>query len=405
MRRSTESLKNNEFTVSILFFLAILISNNLLTGFAYLQPTKVSKQYLQEAKRFSVSVSETNVTIAIISGIKEEFSITIHNNGGIYSIRISLMNFTGAGGWFIWEKDWQQVYGSNATAKPIVEEKPDYVTAMFFGRYNVHALDIVTKITVSKNGLILVDSNLTAVEDASDIRGIGWGFWEFPASLFGGSYVEVLRENTVVKVNLPAKYNPNISIYDTSRMTYWMDFSTLSEGITMINIAPSLFKGFGIGDNRNATSIDGTFNAHFRLTEFSKGAMKKGDSKTLRIALYIHGEGGYEGNKNMIDLIVELGRAEDFARNAMTSYKDYSAKNLAREAYLKAHSAFDKLMVGDIDGARSLLSESLNIMREAEAAENSASMMTRILQLALPITVVIVLVIILYFRRKKTHKV
>lgn len=389
----------------MLVFLIILTLNPLI-GFASPQLAKVLNPYVQEAKRLLVVAGETNVTITVISGTAEEFKITINSNGGISSIAISQINFTGAGGWFIWEGDWQQVYGSNATASPIVEEKPDYVTATFFGRYNVHVLDIVTKITVSKNGLILIDSNLTAVEDSSDINRVGWGFWEFPVSLFGGSYAEVFRENTVVRVNLPAEYDPNISLYDTSRMTYWMDFSTLGEGITMINIAPSLFKGFGIGDNRGSNETYTNYNAHFRLTDFGKGAMKKGDSKTLRIALYIHGLGGYEGNKDMIDLIVELGKAEDSARNAIASYKDSSVKNLAREAYLKAHSAFDKIMVGDIEGARSLLSESLNIMKEAEEAENSGGMTSRILQLALPIIVVVILVIIiLYVRRKKKHTV
>jgi len=396
-----EPLKN-KFAISTPIFLIILMLNSL-TGFTSPQAPKVLKPYVQEAKRFLVVVGETNVTITVISGTAEEFTIMINSNGGISSIRISQINFTGAGGWFIWEGDWQQVYGSNATAPPIVEEKPDYVAATFFGRYNVHPLDIVTKITVSKNGLILIDSNLTATEDASDINRVGWGLWEFPVSLFGGSYAEVCREGTVIKVNLPAEYDPSLSLYDTSRMTYWMDFSTLGDGITMINIAPSLFKGFSIGDNRGANETYTNYNAHFRLTEFAKGAMKKGDVKTLRIALYIHGLGGYEGNKDMIDLIVDLGKAEDSARNAIASYKDPSAKDLAHQAFLKARSAFDKIIVGDIDGARSLLSESSDLIRRAEDAENSGIMANRILQLAISTVIMAILIVILYARRKKAH--
>ncbi|MEM1557230.1 MAG: hypothetical protein QXT26_03210 [Thermoproteota archaeon] len=398
----------NRFAISIMLILlmtTILLSHPPIQV-SYSEPTGVLRPYEKDSKRFLVTVGETNVTIAVVSEITEEFKIIINSNGGISNIMISQINFTGAGGWFVWERDWQQVYGSNSTAPPIVEEKPEYVVATFFGRYNVHPLDIVTKITVSKNGLILIDSNLTAIDDATDINRIGWGLWEFPVSLFGGSYVDICREGTVIKAKLPAEYTPDVTIYDTSRMTYWMDFSTLAEGITMINIAPSLFKGgFGIGDNRGANETYTNYNAHFRLTEFAKGAMKKGDVKTVRIALYIHGPGGYEGNRDMIDLIVELGKAEDSARNMMASYKDPSAKEVAYQAFLKANSAFHKLIAEDVEEAKTLLRESLELMRRAEELENKGTMTIRTLQLAIPLVLIITIFIavLLVHRRKKSR--
>lgn len=359
-----------------------------------------NKQRAQEARKFLVNVSETNITIAVVDSISEKFAMTINNNGGIYNIRISQMNFTNAGGWFIWFDAWQQLYGSNATSKPVVEEKPDYVSATFFAQYQAYLLAIVTNIKVSKNGVILINTNLTAVEDASGIIQTGWGFWFFPFSLFGGRYAEVCREGTIVEVELPAEYNSALTtFYDTSRATSWMDFSTLADGITMINIAPSLFKGFGIGDNRNATSTDETFNAHFRLTDWGKGAMKKGDVKACRIALYIHGPGGYEENKDVIDLILNVGKAEDKAINAMTSSNDPLVKNFAYQALSYAHSAYEKIFIGDIDEAKSLLEEASNLIKEMEETGNAAIM--NIILILLPITTVVLLAIYTLKKKRK----
>ncbi|MEM2980345.1 MAG: hypothetical protein QW385_03110 [Thermoproteota archaeon] len=361
----------------------------------------INRPFTQEARRFLVNAGETNVTIAVVDSISEKFAITINNNGGIYNIRISQMNFTNAGGWFIWFNAWQQLYGSNATSKPIVEEKQDYVSATFFAQYQAYPLAIVTNMIVSKNGVILINTNLTAVEDASGIIQIGWGFWFFPFSLFGGRYAEVCREGTVIRVELPAEYNSAFtSFYDTSRSTSWMDFSTISEGLTMINIAPSLFTGFAIGDNRNATSTDETFNAHFRLTGWGKGAMKKNEMRTARIALYIHEPGGYETNKDMIDLIVKIGETEDEAINAMTTYRSSSAKDFARQALLSARSAYEKIFAGNVFSAKSLLEEALDLIKRAEDAENSAVIVNNLLWL-IPLLIIVATIIIIYVRRKK----
>jgi hypothetical protein len=365
------------------------------------QPS-INRPLAQEARRFLVNVDETNVTIAVVDSISEKFAITINNNGGIHNIRISQMNFTNAGGWFIWFNAWQQLYGSNATSKPILEEKQDYVSATFFAQYQAYPLAIVTKVIVSKNGVILINTNLTAVEDASGIIQIGWGFWGFPFSLFGGRYAEVCREGTVINVDLPAEYNSAFtSFYDTSRSTSWMDFSTISEGLTMINIAPSLTTGFGIGDNRGNTDPppSPTFHAYFAFTEWQKSGMKKGEARTGRIAIYIHEPGGYKENKEMIDLILNVGKAEDDAINMLNSSNDPSVKNLAHQALLYTRSAYEKIFAGDIAGAKSLLEESLNLIKEIKNAESTAIMMNNIMLMLIPLVIVVLLSI--YFLKKK----
>jgi major membrane immunogen (membrane-anchored lipoprotein) len=179
-----------------------------------------------------------------------------------------------------------------------------------------------------------------------------------------------------------------------------MDFSTISEGLTMINIAPSLTTGFGIGDNRNATSTDETFNAHFRLTGWGKGAMKKNETRTARIALYIHEPGGYEMNKDIIDLIVKIGETEDEAINTMATYRGPSAKDFARQALLSARSAYEEIFAGDVVGAKSLLEEASGLIKRAEDAENSAVMVNNLIWL-IPLLIVVATLVILYVRKKK----
>ncbi|MEM2940640.1 MAG: hypothetical protein QW304_03695 [Thermoproteota archaeon] len=389
----------NRFMIAIF----LIVSINPLTMFVSPQPAKSLTPYMQEAKRFEIDVREKNVTIAVIGPISEEFAITIENNGGISNIRVMQINYTTEGGAFIWDNAWQQIYGSNSTGRPIIEEKPDYVEATFFALYRVHPVAVVTKMIISKNGIILINMNVTAVEDANRILRIGWGFWGFPFSLFGGRYAEVCREGTVIRVELPAEYNSAFtSFYDTSRSTSWMDFSTISEGLTMINIAPSLTTGYGIGDNRGNTDPppSPTFHAYFAFTEWQKSGMRKGEVRTGRIAIYIHGPGGYEENKDMINLILNVGKAEDDAINMLASSNDPSAKNLAHQALLYARSAYEKIFAGDIAGAKSLLEESLNLIKEIKDAESTTIIMKNIMLILIPLVIVVAVLLSTYFLRK-----
>ncbi|MEM2350867.1 MAG: hypothetical protein QXT26_00485 [Thermoproteota archaeon] len=383
-----------------MMIILLVISSNPLTMYAFPQPVGGLMPYIREARSFKVEVRETSVTISVIGPISEEFAVIIDNNGGVHSIRVAQINYTAEGGAFIWDNAWQQLYGSDSISKPIVEEKPNCVEITTFALYRIHPVKIVTKMTISKNGVIIVDMNATAVEDADKILRIGWGFWGFPVSLFGGRYAEVCREGTIVKVELPLEYNSAYTrFYDTNRMTYWMDFSTISEGITMINIAPSLTTAFGIGDNRGNTDPppSPTFYAHFSFTEWQKSGMKKGEVRRGRMALYIHGPGGYEENKDMVNLILDVGRVEDAAINAISSSTNPSDRNLAQEALLYAHSAYEKIFEGDIEGARKLLEEASHLVRKTGGADSAKP----IVSILILIVVAACILAIYYLKRRR----
>jgi len=199
---------------------------------------------------------------------------------------------------------------------------------------------------VSKAGIIFIDTNLTAVEDATGVTQIAWGFWGFPASLFGGSKAYVSVEGTgVQEVDLPAEHAEGVSsLYDNTQTAYWMDFSTPTEGVTVVNLASPFYVSYAIGDEREWGGVE--FSVQFRHTDWGQGEMK-----IAKIAIYIHGPGGYENSKDMIDLLSDLGKSEGSVSNAIVSYKDPTAKSLATQALAKVRSVYDKIAAGDTSGA------------------------------------------------------
>ncbi len=356
----------------------------------------------QQAGEFLVDVGADEVNVAWLSATGvEEFGVTIQKNGGVSDIRIAQMTYAYQAGWFIWSDDWGQTGGSNATDEPEIQETADYVSLKFFSKYNVHPLSMVTDITVSKTGVILISSTLTADEDALAVTQIAWGLWGFPENVFGGSKAYLSVEGIgLQEVDLPAEHAAGVdSLFDNTATTYWMDFSKPAEGITVVNLAPPLYVSYSLGDEREWGGVE--FSSQFRHTGWGEGAMTEGQEQVAKVALYIHGPGGYEDNLEMINLLVDLGKAEGGASHAMESYKDTGAKDLASQALTTATSAYDKVVAGDVAGAQEDLSQALGLLSQAENAEQMALIMHDVSMLAPVAVVAVIFIILVLIRRRK----
>lgn len=338
---------------------------------------------------------------------KEIFRLVILKTGGIREIIVSQITYAeDAGGWIV-SDDSNQTWGSDPLGEPLIRNLGEYATLTFFSKYRVHSLSFVTNITVSRTGLILISSSMKAEEDEPALDITSWGFL-FPASIFAGSKAYVNLEGTVQAVNLPAQrqgtpeHNLTGLFAISERPVYWMDFSKPSEGITLVNLDPSVFLHYSISDQRWG-SYQGFLALYQHMNRGGPGfnAMREGEVKTSHVALYIHGAAGYENALSMIDLLVDLGSAMSGARRGLESYNDAGARALALEALGKAKSGFDKIVIGDVTSASGDLDQASDLLKGAEDAERTGAIVRDLVLAAVPLTAIVVLVVILKIRRRK----
>jgi hypothetical protein len=349
----------------------------------------------QQTGGFSIDVGDEDVSIAWIesSGV-ESFKVVVQKNGGISEIIIALMTYSGTAGWFIWTEDWAQTTGSNATSDPTIQDMGDYVVLTCFGRYAVHPLAMITNITISKTGIIFISTTLKS-EETTAVETIAWGLWGFAENTWRGSkaYASVEGHPTQ-EVTLPTEHTQGTYALFSTNDVLWMDFSKPLEGITVISLAPPFYERGEIVDERD---YDPTFSCRFILA--GVGAMPKGEMRTAKVALYMHGPGGYEGALEMINLLVDLGKADSGAREGLESYKDSGTKDLASQALTKAKSAYDKILMGEMSGAQNDLNQALSLLRQAEEAVRTAALIRDLTYAAVPIIAVVALLIVLKMRR------
>ncbi len=337
----------------------------------------------------------------------EVFRLVILKTGGIREIIVSQISYAeDAGGWIV-SNDSNQTWGSDPVGEPLIRDMGEYVTLTLFSKYRVHSLSFVTNITISKTGVILISSSMTAEEDEPALDITSWGFL-FPASIFAGSKAYVNLEGNVQAVNLPAQrqgtpeQNMTGLFAISERPVYWMDFSKPSEGITLVNLDPSVFLHYSISDQRWG-SYQGFLALYQHMNRGGPGfnAMRESEVKTSHVALYIHGAGGYESALSMINLLVDLGSAMSGARRGLESYNDAGARALALRAFDNAKSGFDKIVIGDVASASDDLDQASDLLKRAEDAERTGAIMRDLALATVPIIAIVILVVILKIRRRK----
>lgn len=369
----------------------------------------------QYADSFSVDVIGKEIHIALNDRMGVElFKVVVLQNGGISKIAIAHTTYATSAGWSIWDEaygsivdGWGKLHPSkcDATAEPIIQEDNDYVSVKCFAEFPIRPLSTVTNITVCKTGVVFIFSTLKAEENALEISELSWGIWGLPCDIFAGhkAYVEAeeLGAGTMIQaVNLPAVAAEATSCFTSGLPTYWMDFSRTMEGITVVDMDPNLCDEYRIWDQRGRAGDIPVFTADLAYKRYPNGAMKKDDVQEARVALYIHGPEGHEGNSEMINLLAGLGKAGGDARKYLGTFKDGGARNLASQALALTESAFRKIMESAVDGAKNDVDEASSLVKQAEDAETRAGMVRDLTYAAIPIMAIVILVIIVKMRRR-----
>jgi hypothetical protein len=326
----------------------------------------------------------------------EVFGLNIQNNGGISELRISGTVVLTEGGNFIWNDDWGQTWGSDATADPVVETHDNYVKITCHGKYRVHKVAIVTEFTITKSGLIVVTSTMEAEQNEPSIVTTAW-LVNVKTEVFGGTKAYVKVGDTINEASLPVEFTGTISLF-SGGTPVWVDFSFSGGGLTMINLDPTAYLPVTVQDERQW----GTgFTARLQHGDWGTGAMSQGAKRTTKVALLVHGPGGYQAALNTINFFSDVGSTKSSCESGVNTFKDSRAKDLASQALVKANSAYDKFITGDTSGARADLTEASNLLKQAQDAEQQAIVMRDVMMFLVPIIVLVIIYVIVVMVRKK----
>ncbi|MEM2930090.1 MAG: hypothetical protein QW797_04455 [Thermoproteota archaeon] len=370
---------------------------NLTLFFLFLLLSSYAVETLAQPEGLSINVnSEIDIAYFDSKG-EEKFRLIIEKNGGISEIRMSQVTYASPAESFIWNNiNEGQSASSDATAEPIIENKGDYITLTCYGAYRNHSVSAVTDITVSKIGLIVIRSAIRAEQSEPTILRTGW-IIHFPTGLLAGEKAYVNMREGIREVNLPVVNFSTGGLFGEVGVVYWMDFSKTTEGITLINMAPDTetYYDANIYDAR----VDGydIFSAEFEHTRYGMGSMPEGSTRVSKVALYLHGPGGYSENLAMINLVSGLADAETKSRNVLKSYQNPQSKTLASQALNNAMAGLEKLFKGDIEGAEHDLEQAKSLLKQADETE----ILTQVLPLTLVAVVVILALLLIIMRRKR----
>jgi len=353
---------------------------------------------LQQTEGFVIDV-DARISIAYFESGMEKFRIIIEKNGGINQTLVNQIPCMAFAGNFVWNDDWAQTSGSSATAEPVIENKGDYVTVRCFGMYTFHTLSIVTDITVSKTGLILISSSLRAERDEPTVVQTAWTAY-FPVGMFANEKAYVNVEGTITEVTLPEVQTTG-PLFTSQQVVYWVDFSRLMEGVTFINMAPgpNVWSGTTVQDERQYGGNE--YIARHEHTSWGQGAMKRGDTRVSKVAFYLHGPGGYSENIGMISLVSNLARAKVEAENRLESYSKDDAKAFASQAINTVESGIEKLLRGNISGAEEDLNQANDLLKKAYDTEYAGRLPV---ELMAPVIILVIAVIVVVLMRRRSKK-
>ncbi|MEM1557237.1 MAG: hypothetical protein QXT26_02100 [Thermoproteota archaeon] len=349
---------------------------------------------------FQIVETDNEVEVAYMEVGLEKFKVIINKNGGVSEVQISRIPYTGVAGTFIWNL-WEQTWNSDSVAPPVIENKGDYVEARFYGKYRNAEIYVKTNYTISKTGLVLISSVLEARRDEPTVMQTAWMVY-FPASIFANEKAYIRFEKEVREITLPVEVTSG-SFYGGEDVVYWVDFSKPTEGIAFINMAPGSEDWYEttVRDERQ-WGYHQVYCAFFAHTSYGGGAMLTGDKRFSKVALYIHGPGGYEGNKEILDLISDFAKTSVECDKALKSYgRDTDAWKLASQAKGNINSGLERLVKGDIDGSRINLGSAKNLLEEI--GKTPGISFDTLLPLV-AILIVVIIVVIIVVRRRKLKK-
>lgn len=358
-----------------------------------------------ESNKFEIIEEANEVEIAYFENGLENFRVVINKNGGIAQILISQIPYVEACGVRIAaDTVTVQTANSDAINPPEIVKSSDesYVEARFYGKYRNGEIYFNTSYIISKIGLILISSVAEAKRDELSVTQTTWST-RFPINIFKNEKVRVGLKNEIREYTLSEEVTSG-AIFNTQAPVYWIDFSRSMEGVTLINMAPQsdIWYETTISDQRQYGRGD-VYEANFIHTASGQAAMPRGTKRLSKVALYLHGPGSYEGNKEVIDLISALAEVRVQCEKAMAKYQENSENwNLASQAMEKANSGIEKMIRGDMSGASTDLENAKSILSNIK--EGGIGITLQIAGLVIILLVVIVLAVLMRRRAKKTQK-
>ncbi|MEM2350869.1 MAG: hypothetical protein QXT26_00495 [Thermoproteota archaeon] len=371
---------------ALMFCIALII---LQTGFL-----GVNSQF---QSGFEIIEKVNEIEVAYLEAGVEKFRIVINKNGGISQVSISRIPYTSVAGCYVWNS-WEQTWFSNPRASPIVENKGDYVEARFYSKYTNAEIYIETNYTISKTGLILISNVIEAKADLPDLRNTLWMIY-FPVDIFQGENAYVKLEKEKMQIALPRDIATG-DFVATDEIFYWADFSRGVEGITFINMAPGseIWYSAGVRDERQ-WGYHNVYGVRITHKPDGQGGMSIGEKRFSKVALYVHGAGGYQANEEILNLISRLASAQVECERALKKYKrDTEAWMLASQAMAAVDSGINRLIRGDMEGAKLDLENANSIIEKAKIAGGEA---ISNLLLIIASAVVVIIIIGLTFLRKR----
>jgi len=378
-------------------FMVIIIFITML--FLQIYPIIIKAQ----SDKFKIEDKGNEVEIAYFKSGLEEFRVVINKNGGISQVLIHQIPYLGPCGIRIAADivEHQTTY-SDVVEPPVIRESDDgsYVEARFYGKYRDIEVYFKTNYTISKTGLILVSLLTEAKRDELSITQTTWST-HYPVNIFKNEKIRIGLDSEIKEYVLPENVASG-AIFNTQAPVYWIDLSKGAEGITLINMAPGsdIFYETTVSDQRQYGRGD-FYGAFFIHHASGQGAMPRGTKRLSKVALYLHGPGGYEGNREVIDLVSALARVRVQCEKAMSKYeKDSEAWNLALQAMSKIDSGIEKLIKGDLSSSKTELESARNLLSSIKEAEIGIPLSI----IGLVIVIVIILIVLISRRFKKSQK-
>ncbi|MEM2941156.1 MAG: hypothetical protein QW304_06375 [Thermoproteota archaeon] len=375
------------FAVACIFLLLVLKSYSILIS-------------AQLEGMFQVTEEDNEVEVAYLEAGLEKFKVIINKNGGIAEVQVSNIPYTSVAGTQVWSL-WEQTWNTDPMAPPVVVNKGDYVEARFYGKYRTAELYVKTNYTISKTGLILVSSIIEAKRDEPLIMQTAWMVY-FSTPIFANEKAYIKFEKEVTEVQLPASVTSG-SFYGGQDVVYWVDFSKPTAGIAFINMAPGSEDWYEttVRDERQYGYHD-VYSVYFAHTAYGEGAMSMGDKRVSKVALYIHGQGGYEGNKEILDLISDIASTSVECEKALKNVgENTEAGRLASQAMENVNSGLEKLLKGDFEGSETDLGNAKKLLEEVKGI---GGVFEKSLPAIVGVIVIVVIIVVIVTRRRKAKK-
>ncbi|MGQ9479673.1 MAG: hypothetical protein ACUVQ0_06670 [Thermoproteota archaeon] len=354
-----------------------------------------------QAGEFIVDVKDNTVEIAYVEMGFEKFRLIINKNGGLDQLIISQVPFTSVAGCYVFGV-WEQTWNTDPVRDPVIEKKDYCVEVRFYGMYRNIEVYTQTNYTISKTGLIFISNVMEASVDLPELRSTSWMIY-FPAEFFSNEKAYVRMGNGATEeVVLPPETTSG-NFLGTDEVVHWVDFSKRTDGVTVVNMAPGsdMYYSFLFRDERQ-WGYHNVYGVWFIHRPDGQSAMVRGEKRFSKIALYIHGSGGYSQYEETLKLIVDLASTRVECEKTLAKYERGSnAWQLAQQAITAVDNGLNEMIKGDFARAKAEL-ENANSLRLK--TKETGGELFEILIPTVSIIVIILVVVILIWKRKGRTK-